>query len=175
MMKEFGCVLPFLLPNYSQPVCKLSANDIRRPGQKSIWDLYELVSAQQRSLCQMPCKKMSVIFDVVDESLAESDFYHNRSYYQIYLKSTVRYTETVADYPITTMLAGMKLESENFRIRSRLRFKHLKENLNFFGLDQDSRSSPEHISCTLDGVCGFCSILKNTKKVSLWLRLFIFL
>ena len=118
MMKEFGCVLPFLLPNYSQPVCKLSANDIRRPGQKSIWDLYELVSAQQRSLCQMPCKKMSVIFGVVDESLAESDFYHNRSYYQIYLKSTVRYTETVADYPITTMLAGMKLESESFRIRS---------------------------------------------------------
>ena len=118
MMKEFGCVLPFLLPNYSQPVCKLSANDIRRPGQKSIWDLYELVSAQQRSLCQMPCKKMSVIFGVVDESLAESDFYHNRSYYQIYLKSTVRYTETVADYPITTMLAGMKLESESFRNRS---------------------------------------------------------
>ena len=118
MMKEFGCAVPFLLPNYSQPVCKLSANDIRRPGQKSIWDLYELVSAQQRSLCQMPCKKMSVIFGVVDESLAESDFYHNRSYYQIYLKSTVRYTETVADYPITTMLAGMKLESESFRNRS---------------------------------------------------------
>ena len=62
----------------------------------------------------MPCKKMSIIFGVVDESLAESDFNHNRSYYQIYLKSTVRYTETVADYPITTMLAGMKyIECEN--------------------------------------------------------------
>ena len=99
MMRDFNCVLPFLPPNKSQPICT--------PGTKHQITYYkQSVSNQQGRICAAPCKKMTVSFGLLEKYKNTKAHYLNRSHARIYMKSTVQYTETIMDYSVSNMMAG---------------------------------------------------------------------
>ena len=50
---------------------------------------------------------MTVYFGMMERNKKTGVANENKSYVRIYLKSNVQYTETVLDYPIVSMLAGL--------------------------------------------------------------------
>ena len=100
MMRHFNCVVPFLPPNNSQPICN--------SGTKQPLKNYKhFLDHNQRNMCKIPCKKMTVYFGMMERNKKTGVANENKSYVRIYLKSNVQYTETVLDYPIVSMLAGL--------------------------------------------------------------------
>ena len=108
MMEQFGCVLPYFPPNSSRPVCGEAGTKVE---DSSRWkfDYWQFVTGGgQWELCTVPCKKMTTYFGLSEEYPKTSGIYQNRSYAKVYLKSTLQYTETVRDYPFTSMMAGKR-------------------------------------------------------------------
>ena len=113
MMNKHGCVLPFFQTNQSQqPICSSDnaafQHYITLPN-KTAKDIWDHLFTTQKTFCAFPCKQMVPYFGIMDTYVPEIDHEtkdHKRAYIKMYLKSTLKYTETVTDYPITTMLAG---------------------------------------------------------------------
>ena len=107
MMNNYGCVLPFFQTNQSQPICGSGTfPTLENETAKDIWDDQ---FTNQKKFCTFPCKQMVPYFGIMDTYVPEINHEtkeHKRAYIKMYLKSTLKYTETVTDYPITTMLAG---------------------------------------------------------------------
>ena len=86
----------------------------------------KLVYNNQRNMCKLPCKKIKAYFGVMEKD-QEGSSKQNQSHVRIYVKSTVQYTETVIDYPLNSMLAGiwyfynltfLRLQSQNHILKT---------------------------------------------------------
>ena len=107
MMNNYGCVLPFFQTNQSQPIC--GSGTFPTLENKTAKDIWNDLFTTQKKFCTFPCKQMVPYFGIMDTYVPEINHKtkeHKRAYIKMYLKSTLKYTETVDDYPITTMLAG---------------------------------------------------------------------
>ena len=98
MMQHFNCVLPFLPRNDSQSICQ---------SMNPLMHFRKLMNNNQRSMCQLPCKKIKAYFGVLRKDQLAGSSKQNLSYVRVYVKSTVTYIETVIDYPLNSMLAGI--------------------------------------------------------------------
>ena len=96
LMKLHNCILPFLPHDGLHPICK-SANET------DVSNYIYLVYDNQRAMCGLPCKRMIVNFG---NEMREKSYYPDKSYLNVYFKSTAQYTKIVMDYPFVSMLAG---------------------------------------------------------------------
>ena len=103
MMEKFGCVLPYLPPNQSQPICQS-----RHKNKTKEWeDFYISLSFWDKlSICPLPCKKMTAYFGALEQQSTPNNKFRNTSYAHFKIKSILEHTETVQDFPLTSMLAG---------------------------------------------------------------------
>ena len=102
LMQRFNCVLPFLPPNKTQPVCEKQSGSPRYHEKRSCYE--EAMSNEHWGLCNMPCKMMESTLEIYEREEQKS----NRSCIKIYFKTsaTVQVTEIIRDYPFTSLLAG---------------------------------------------------------------------
>ena len=117
MMRHFNCVLPYLPPNKTQPVCKAPSNEYFRSTLNPFYD--QATRNQDTTGCEKPCTKMDVSvvwYGGIPNHREKITKKLNTSSVKIFLKSTAQVTEIVPDYPLATLLAGTK----NLQSRTRL-------------------------------------------------------
>ena len=99
-MNQFGCVVPFIPPKSGEyDIC---VNKTQCEMEK-IMSLFEKsASNTTQGACMIPCASMEVNFGVL---FSDKDRNDGKSFIKIYLKSSVKFQQTIYDYTLLSLLA----------------------------------------------------------------------
>ena len=99
LMNELDCVVPFIKTSENKNVCVYKA---QTKIDKMMSAYKKFYSTTTTRTCMSPCVSMEIFFGLLFDDTFRND---DKSFLRIYLKSKIKFQQTIYDYTLLTLLA----------------------------------------------------------------------